>query len=110
MFTILKIIWNNSSLAFFFEFNIQEGRSKYDYLVRFIGYVIVLIFFFVIFVIGIGGTCIMFIDDVRENWDSALFIIFMMLPLMSLGLFVWYQYVKAIIKEIRENYLLWHRK
>lgn len=103
MFTVLKIIWNNTSLAAFFQFNIREGSSKYEYFVRFIGHVIVLIFFLVIFVFGVGGLCINLIYDARENWKSALFIICIMLPIMSRGLLVWYIYVMENIKRAWEN-------
>lgn len=110
MFTILKIIWNNTALVSFFEFNIREAGNAYDYFVRIIGHVVVLIFFLVIFVIGIGGVCLGVVYDVKEDWKGALFSLCIMLPLMSLGLFVWYQYVIASIKEIRKNYLLWRKK
>ena len=110
MITILKIFWNNTSLVSFHEFKIRECRNTYDYLVRIIAHVIVLLFFLGIFVIGFGFTCIGIIDFMTEDWKGGLIVLIFMLPLVSLGTLVWYQYVMTSIKEIRNNYLLWRKK
>ena len=101
MLTILKILWNNTLLVMYHEFSISKGSNSYDYKIRIIANVIVLLFFFLVLFEFFVGFYFVF-DSMKEIKTKTVILLCLFSPLMFSGLFCWYIYVLIAIKKIKK--------
>lgn len=105
MLTIFKIIWNNTDLKVLHKFNIRDGKNSYDYIIRIIANIFVLLFFILILVVFIADLYHV-LDKIKVINERTIFVL-CVFPLMCSALGLWYAYMHMAISEIKRNYQLW---
>lgn len=108
MLTIFKIIWNNTDLIVLHKFNIRDGKNSYDYIIRIIANIFVLLFFILILVVFIVDLYHV-LDDIKAINVRTIIVLCIIFPLMCSALGLWYAYMYIAIRKIKRNYQLWRK-
>ena len=108
MLTIFIIFWNNTGLIVLHEFKISGGKTSYDYIIRILAYIFVLLFFFLILVVSLVEFYIV-LDEIKAIEVRTILPLCILFPFMCSALGLWYVYVLIAIRNIKRNYQLWRK-
>lgn len=109
MLTIFKIFWNNTGLIVLHEFKISRGKTSYDYIIRILAYIFVLLFLFLILVVSLVELFYIVLDEIKTIEVRTILPLCILFPLMCSALGLWYVYVLIAIRNIKRNYQLWRK-